>query len=95
MASSGMLRRVALVRTDISEERSTSIIKVTIIGEIGTTLADRPLIPGRFLGHNSVTGRVNLQGHSAAGRIVSVGKYLDFIRNGNSDITSHPSKFSE
>jgi hypothetical protein len=29
MASSGMLRRVALVRADVSEERSTSFIKVT------------------------------------------------------------------
>jgi hypothetical protein len=38
MASSGMLRRVVLVRTDVSEERSTSI-RVTRIGEIGTTLA--------------------------------------------------------
>jgi hypothetical protein len=39
MASSGMLRRVALVRTDISEERSASIIRVTRIGELETTLA--------------------------------------------------------
>jgi hypothetical protein len=31
-----MLRRVALVRTDVSEERSTSIISVTRIGELGT-----------------------------------------------------------
>jgi hypothetical protein len=38
MASSGMLRRVALVRTDISEELSASIIRVTTIGELGTTL---------------------------------------------------------
>jgi hypothetical protein len=38
MASSGMLRRVALVRTDVSEELSASIIKVTRIGELGTTL---------------------------------------------------------
>jgi hypothetical protein len=38
MPSSGMLRRVALVRTDVSEERSTSIIRVTRIGELGTTL---------------------------------------------------------
>jgi hypothetical protein len=34
-----MLRRVALVRTDVSEERSVSIIRVTRIGELGTTLA--------------------------------------------------------
>jgi hypothetical protein len=39
MASSGMLRSVALVRTDDSEERSASIIKVTRICELGTTLA--------------------------------------------------------
>jgi hypothetical protein len=39
MPSSGMSRRVVLVRTDVSEERSVSIIKVTRIGELGTTLA--------------------------------------------------------
>jgi hypothetical protein len=39
MTSSGLLRRVALVRTDVSEEPSTSIIRVTRIGELGTTLA--------------------------------------------------------
>jgi hypothetical protein len=39
MASAGMLRRVALVRTDVSEELSASFIKVTKIGELGTTLA--------------------------------------------------------
>jgi hypothetical protein len=33
-----MLRRVALVRTDVSEEPSASI-RVTRIGELGTTLA--------------------------------------------------------
>jgi hypothetical protein len=33
MVSSGMLRRVALVRTDVSEELSASFIRVTIIGE--------------------------------------------------------------
>jgi hypothetical protein len=38
MASSGMLRRVPLVRTDIKEEISASFIRV-IIGELGTTLA--------------------------------------------------------
>jgi hypothetical protein len=39
MVSSGTLRRVALVRTDVSEELSASIIRVTKIGELGTTLA--------------------------------------------------------
>jgi ABC-type molybdate transport system permease subunit len=38
MASSGMLRHVALVKTDVSEELSASIIRVTRIGELGTTL---------------------------------------------------------
>jgi hypothetical protein len=39
MASSGMLRRVDLVRTDVSEELSASVIRVTRIGELGITLA--------------------------------------------------------
>jgi hypothetical protein len=34
-----MLRHVALVRTDVSEELSASFIRVTKIGELGTTLA--------------------------------------------------------
>jgi hypothetical protein len=33
MAFSGMLRRVALVRADVSEELSASFIRVTRIGE--------------------------------------------------------------
>jgi hypothetical protein len=35
MASSGILRRVALVRTDVSEELRASFIRVTSIGEAG------------------------------------------------------------
>jgi hypothetical protein len=38
MASSGVLRRVALVITDVSEELSASIISVTRISELETTL---------------------------------------------------------
>jgi hypothetical protein len=38
MVSSGMLRRVVIVRTDVSEEPSAPIIGVTRIGELGTTL---------------------------------------------------------
>jgi hypothetical protein len=36
MASSGMLRHVALVRIDVSKEISASIIRMTRIGELGT-----------------------------------------------------------
>jgi DNA-binding NtrC family response regulator len=39
MVSSGMLRRVAFVRTDVSVELIASSIRVTRIGELGTTLA--------------------------------------------------------
>jgi hypothetical protein len=36
MASTRILRRVALVITDVSEELSASIIRVTNFGELGT-----------------------------------------------------------
>jgi hypothetical protein len=39
MPSSGMLRHVALVRSGVSEEPSTSFIRVTRIGDLGTALA--------------------------------------------------------
>jgi hypothetical protein len=39
MVSSGTLRRVALVRTDVSEELSASFIRVTKICELGATFA--------------------------------------------------------
>jgi hypothetical protein len=39
MASSGLLHRVVLVRTDDSEELTASFIRVTRIGELGTMLA--------------------------------------------------------
>jgi hypothetical protein len=39
MAPSGMLRCETLVSTDVSEELSSSIIRVTRIGELGTKLA--------------------------------------------------------
>jgi hypothetical protein len=45
MVSSGTLRRVALVRTNVSEELSASFIRVTRIGELGTTLAVISIVP--------------------------------------------------
>jgi hypothetical protein len=39
MVSSGLLRRVALVRIDVSEEPGASFIRVTKIGELRTTQA--------------------------------------------------------
>jgi hypothetical protein len=39
IVSSGMLRHVTLARTYVSEELSASFIRVTRIGELGTTLA--------------------------------------------------------
>jgi hypothetical protein len=37
MQSSGMLRLVALVRTDVSKECAASIIRVTRVGELGAS----------------------------------------------------------
>jgi hypothetical protein len=48
MPSYGMLRHVALVRTDLSEELSASL-RVTRIGELGTTLAVTNVLVHRFL----------------------------------------------
>jgi hypothetical protein len=39
MASSGMLRRMVLVRTDVSEVLSASFIRMTRIDELEATLA--------------------------------------------------------
>jgi hypothetical protein len=49
MPSSGMLRHVALVRIDVSEEHITSIIRVTTISELGTlVLVSNPSIWSRW-----------------------------------------------
>jgi hypothetical protein len=53
-----MIRRVALVRTDVSEELSASFIRVTRIGELGTTLALCHLLFLRSLRRLLVTASV-------------------------------------
>jgi hypothetical protein len=44
----GMLRRAALVRTDVSEKQSASFIRVTRIGEVGT-LAVTSIVPSSLI----------------------------------------------
>jgi hypothetical protein len=50
MASSVVLSRVALVRTDVSKEFSASNIRVTRIGEVGTTTILQAASSAAFLG---------------------------------------------
>jgi hypothetical protein len=66
MPSSGMLRRVALVRADVTEERSAFIIRVTRIGELGATLA---------VTNNRRTLRRNTVSYSISSQCASVASY--------------------
>jgi hypothetical protein len=59
-----MLRRVALVRTDVSEETIASIIRVKRIGELETTVAIT--IKLRTLQRNNTTHSISLQRASVA-----------------------------
>jgi hypothetical protein len=78
MVSSGVLHRVALVRTDVSQERSASFIRVTTIGELGATLtatinqsvvtrATRRTIPEGSILHSH--RRENLKSYIRAGTV--------------------------
>jgi hypothetical protein len=62
-----MLRRVALVRTDVSEELSASFIRLTRIGELGTMLAvtsnRRTLRRNFFVARHNIPEDAILQGH--------------------------------
>jgi hypothetical protein len=49
MVSSGMLGRVALVRTVVSEEPSASFFRMTRIGKLGTTLPATRLVEASFI----------------------------------------------
>jgi hypothetical protein len=65
MPFSWMLRRAAFVRTDVSEEVIASIIRVTRIGELGTTFAspilDTMMMEEIFSSETSVLTRVTLR----------------------------------
>jgi hypothetical protein len=58
MASSGLLRRVDLVRTDVSEELSASFIRATRIGELGTLAVTSNRRALRCVHHLLVTANV-------------------------------------
>jgi hypothetical protein len=53
MVSPEMLRRVVLVRTDVSEELSAFVIRVTRIIELGTTLAETSSRVGSYKSHTA------------------------------------------
>jgi hypothetical protein len=69
MPSSVTLRRVTHVRTDVSEERSASFIRVRRIGELGTTLAVTS--NRRTRGRNTKTKKI----HWIAWQLASVASY--------------------
>jgi hypothetical protein len=80
MGYSGMLRHVAIVRTNVSKEPSASFIRVTRIGELGTTLA----VTGNRRTHAACVGTASVVPSSpilvtlmkeALGSIRNVGSY--------------------
>jgi hypothetical protein len=67
MAYSGMLRRVTLVRPDVSEELSVSFIRVTRIDELGTPLTSvltratrRNILEDAILGRYALRNKCDL-----------------------------------
>jgi hypothetical protein len=69
MPSSGMLHRVALVRTEVSEERIASIIMVTGISELGTlaVTSNRSTLQGNAVDCSPVRRFLRLRHGMAAG----------------------------
>jgi hypothetical protein len=86
MASSGMLRRVALVRTDVSEEGIASIIGVIRIGELGTTVA---VTSHRSMLRRNVVPGSDLRGWHVCGPVFHTQTPL---RHGNSTALSNAQK---
>jgi hypothetical protein len=65
MASSGMLRRVALVRTDVSEELSASIIRMTRIDEFNFVPSSPTLVTQMMDALSSSETSVFYKSHTA------------------------------
>jgi hypothetical protein len=61
MESSGILRRAALVRTDVSEKSSFSFFRVTRIGELATTRAVKKFLLFPDTAEASEIGRSSLK----------------------------------
>jgi hypothetical protein len=83
MVSSGLLRRVALVRTDVSEEPGASFIRVTKIGELGTTPAAtinrRTLRRNTFLCSVPLQASIKITCQNAAKNFAEIIKNLYYI----------------
>jgi hypothetical protein len=61
MLSSGMLGHVVLIRTDVLEEPSASIIQVTRIGELGTAFVRRLLVTANIVASSPVLVNLMLE----------------------------------
>jgi hypothetical protein len=73
-----MLRRVALIRTDISGELSVSFIRVIRIGELGTTLA---VTTNRRTLRRNAKGSLRLYAHMILESVLSVMKLYNIRIN--------------
>jgi hypothetical protein len=90
MPSSWVLRRVALVRTDVSEELSTSIMRLTIIGELRSVsrfLVTANAVPSSPILVTLMTEALNTSETSALTRAtwrnIPEGSILHTYRGGN------------
>jgi hypothetical protein len=87
MASSGMLRRVALVRTDVLEELSASfIIRMTKIDELGTLAVPsnrrRLLITAKFVPNSQILVILIIEAmHSSETSVVTSSTWHNFTED--------------
>jgi hypothetical protein len=70
MASSGMLRCVALVRTNVPEELSASIIRMIRIGELGTTLVVALLVTANVVPSSPILVTLMIEALSSSETLV-------------------------